>query len=108
MENVKKLGIVTSGGDCSGLNAVIESVVRTATQKGFIVYGFNMGYDGLLANDYVELTDKDVKGMARQGGSMIGNSNKTNLFSYRSLDNGTVSYKDVSDQAVENLKKDGI
>jgi len=109
MENNKRIGILTSGGDCSGLNAVIESVVRTASINGYEVYGFKYGYDGLYANDYVFLNDVNVSNISCIGGSIIGNSNKTNLFAYRSVDQeGNVHCLDVSDIAIENLKKDGI
>lgn len=105
----KRIAILTSGGDCSGLNAVIEGVVRTANLNGFEVIGYRMGYDGLLNNEYIELNTKSVFDLSRRGGSIIGNSNKTNLFNYRYIDeNGNVKYADVSDKAVENMKAEGV
>ena len=48
MSNIKKIGILTSGGDCSGLNAVISSVVKSAEKKGWEVYGIHNGTDRLF------------------------------------------------------------
>lgn len=106
---IKRIGILTSGGDCSGLNAVIESVVKTANENGIEVYGFKMGYDGLYANDYVVLDSKNTDLIGKQGGSIIGNSNKTNLFNYITVEkDGSIKKTDVHEKALENLKKDGV
>ena len=48
MKEIKRIGVFTSGGDCSGLNAIISSVVRTANGKGIEVYGIYDGTDGLF------------------------------------------------------------
>ena len=105
----KRIAVLTSGGDCSGLNAVIEGVVRTAEHNGYEVIGYKMGYDGLYKNEYVVFSSESVFDLSKRGGSVIGNSNKTNLFHFRSVDkDGNVSYSDVSDVAVENMKKDGV
>ena len=106
---MKRIGILTSGGDCSGLNAVIESVVRTAELNGMEVLGYKMGYDGLLNNDFVILHKDDVFDLSKKGGSVLGNSNKTNLFHLRKVDkNGNVSYEDVSDIAIKNMKDEKV
>ena len=109
MEEIKKIAILTSGGDCCGLNAVIESVTKTAIQKGYEVIGFESGYDGLYENKFVELTVNTVKHLGSRGGSILRNSNKTNLFNHRvKLEDGTVVYRDDSAVAIENLKKDNV
>lgn len=106
---IKRIGILTSGGDCPGLNAVIESVVKTANNHGVEVYGFKMGYDGLYKNDYMVLDSKNTDQIARIGGSILGNSNKTNLFNLISVDEkGNVVKKDVHEVALNNLKEDQI
>ena len=105
----KRIAVLTSGGDCSGLNAVIEGVVRTAENNGYEVIGFKMGYDGLYKNEYVVFDSNSVFNLSKRGGSIIGNSNKTNLFHLRSTDkDGNVTYSDVSDVAVKNLKDDNV
>ena len=108
-ETIKRIGILTSGGDCSGLNAVIESVVKSASSKNIQVLGFKMGYDGLLYNDYVLLDNASVRNIGHEGGSILGNSNKTNLFHRRIFqEDGTITYRDDSLIAVKNLQNDSV
>ena len=106
---MKKIAVLTSGGDCSGLNAVIEAIVRGGIKEGYEIIGFERGYDGLLSNDYIKLDERSVMDLSRKGGSIIRNSNKTNLFNFRvKKDDGTYEYKDVSDIAVKNLREDDV
>ena len=107
MSEIKRIGVLTGGGDCSGLNAVVRAVTLTAINKyGCEVIGFKKGYAGLYANDYMELTVENTEKILAQGGTILRNSNKDNLFNYAYRDeNGNIMHKDVSDVAVENLKK---
>ena len=107
MSEIKRIGVLTGGGDCSGLNAVVRAVTLTAINKyGCEVIGFKKGYAGLYANDYMELTVENTEKILNQGGTILRNSNKDNLFNYAYRDeNGNILHKDVSDVAVENLKK---
>ena len=107
MSEIKRIGVLTGGGDCSGLNAVVRAVTLTAINKyGCEVIGFKKGYAGLYANDYMELTVENTEKILNQGGTILRNSNKDNLFNYAYRDeNGNIKHKDVSDIAVENLKK---
>ena len=107
---IKKIGILTGGGDCSGLNAVIYAVTKTAILKyGLEVVGFMRGYSGLYAKDYIPLTLASVSGIMHTGGTILKSSNKDNLFNYRVVDaKGTESFQDVSDQALKNLKELGV
>ena len=108
-QEIKKIGIMTAGGDCPGLNPVIRSVVRTAIMKyGLEVVGFNHGYKGLYHNDVVPLTLDSISGILPIGGTMLYSSNKDNLFDYTVEENGKMVKKDVSDVGVENMKKNGI
>lgn len=109
-KEIKKIALLTGGGDCSGLNAVIRAVVKTAILKyGYEVVGFIGGYYGLYKNEYMPMNLTTVSGIFHQGGTILKNSNKDNLFNFRMVDeNGNVSYKDVSDVAVENLKKHNV
>ncbi|MCK7485772.1 MAG: 6-phosphofructokinase [Bacillus subtilis] len=99
--------MLTGGGDCSGLNAVIRSVVRTAILKyGYDVIGFIGGYYGLYNDQYIEMNLKTVSGIFHQGGTILKNSNKDNLFAYKVKDEtGKFVKKDVSDVAIANLRK---
>ena len=110
MSDIKKIGVLTGGGDCSGLNAVLRAVVLTAINKyGCEVVGFRKGYAGLYANDSMELTVDNCKDILDWGGTILKNSNKDNLFNYAYRDeNGKIQHKDVSDVAVQNLKDNNI
>ncbi|WP_160677853.1 6-phosphofructokinase [Clostridium sp. C8-1-8] len=108
-DKVKKIALLTGGGDCPGLNAVIRAATRTAIlQYGYEVYGYKFGYRGLYNNDIVPLTLDSVSGILHRGGTILYSSNKDNLFDYQVEEDGKIVKKDVSDVAVENLKKEGI
>ena len=73
----KRIGILTSGGDCPGLNAVIRGAVKTSWQLGYDCVGFLKGYEGL--HDpvrYITLTPKNTSGILNQGGTILGSTNK--------------------------------
>jgi ATP-dependent phosphofructokinase / diphosphate-dependent phosphofructokinase len=109
MEKIKKVAILTGGGDCPGLNAVIRAVTRTAILKyGYEVIGYKYGYKGLYNNDIIPLTIQTVSGILHRGGTILYSSNKDNLFDYAVEENGKMVKKDVSDTAVENLKREGV
>lgn len=110
MQPINKIAILTGGGDCPGLNAVIRAVTRTAILKyGYEVIGYKFGYRGLYNNDFVKLDLDSVSGILHRGGTILHSSNKDNLFDYQVEDeNGKIVKKDVSDVGVENLKKEGV
>lgn len=110
MEKIKKIGIITGGGDCSGLNAVINGITKAAVKKyGVEVVGFTRGYSGLYKNAYRPLGLKAVSGIMHEGGTILKSSNKDNLFNFPiHHEDGTVEYKDVSDEAMKNLKYLGV
>ncbi len=71
MAEVERIGVLTSGGDAPGMNAAIRSVVRGAINKGYEVIGFIRGYNGLINDDYVELTRKSVADVIHRGGTVL-------------------------------------
>ena len=107
---VKKVAILTNGGDAPGLNAVIRAIVKTARTYGGECYGFIEGYKGLLFNNYVKLDlQGNASGLLTKGGTIIGTSNATNVFNYKVVnEDGSVEYKDLSDVCVENIKNAGF
>lgn len=108
-QNIKKIALLTGGGDCPGLNAVIRAITRTAILNyGIEVIGYRFGYRGLYNNDKIPLTLESVSGILHKGGTILYSSNKDNLFDYQVEENGKIVRKDVSDVAVENLKKEGV
>ncbi len=118
MDKIKKIAILTGGGDCPGLNPVIRGVVKTAIEKyGLEVVGIKKGYYGLYHKYFSPLTASMVDEILAEGGTILQSSNKDNLFIYPKRgedgeimrdENGKIIYHDVSDVAVENLKEAGI
>lgn len=106
---VKKVAILTNGGDAPGLNAVIRAIVKTAENNGIECYGYIEGYEGLLRNNFIKLESKSTaSGLLHRGGTIIGSSNSTNVFNYKVEENGKITYKDYSDICVENIRKEGF
>ncbi|MDI1353583.1 MAG: 6-phosphofructokinase [bacterium] len=68
---IQKIGILTSGGDSPGMNACIRAVVRTGLYHNIQVLGFRKGYEGLIDNDFVELSRESVSGIIHKGGTML-------------------------------------
>ena len=66
-----RIGVLTSGGDAPGMNAVIRAVVRTATHYGIRVYGIKTGYDGLFKGDVDEMNPSDVADIIYRGGTIL-------------------------------------
>ena len=106
---MKKVAILANGGDVSGFNAVIRGIVKTAELHGIECYGIIEGYKGLLENNYIRLDSySNASGIIYKGGSIIGSSTNANVFNYKVEENGETVYKDLSDECVANVKKDGF
>ena len=71
MAKFRKIAVLTSGGDAPGMNAAVRAVVNSAIRRGVEVVGSKRGYSGLLENDLVPLTGKDVANIACQGGTFL-------------------------------------
>ncbi len=69
--NVRRIGVLTSGGDAPGMNALIRAVVRTATARDISVLGIRRGYSGLINGDILEMSARSVDGIIRKGGTML-------------------------------------
>ncbi len=98
----KRIGILTGGGDCPGLNAVVRAAAKAALHMDFEIIGFRDGYTGLVEDRSIALDDTAVSGILARGGTILGTSNTANPFSY-SL-NGQCQ-KDLSEQALSVFKK---
>ena len=110
MKEIRKIGIITGGGDCSGLNAVINGITKAAiTKYGVEIVGFTKGFSGLMNHGFRDLDLKAVSGILHEGGTILKSSNKDNLFNYQVRNNeGKLVYKDVSDEALKNLEYLGV
>lgn len=106
---VKRIGVLTGGGDCPGLNAVLRAVVKTAMMKyKYEVIGFKDGYRGLVMNDYIKFRSGDVSGILDKGGTILGSSNRDNPFKFKVQVDGKEEYRDMSDVVINNIALHGI
>jgi ATP-dependent phosphofructokinase / diphosphate-dependent phosphofructokinase len=105
----KRIGILTGGGDCPGLNAVIRGVVKAAAGRGWEVIGIEDGFDGFLHPEKCRtLCLDDVRGILPRGGTILGTTNRGNPFSFPIMREGKVEVVDVSDEVVSRIEKCGI
>lgn len=109
---LKKVGILANGGDVSGFNAVIRAIVKTAENHNIECYGIVDGYNGLLKKDFEKLStaaNGEAVGILPKGGSIIGSSTNANIFNYKIVnEDGSIEYKDLSEQAIQNIKEFGF
>ncbi len=107
---IKRVAIVTNGGDAPGLNAVINAIVKTAEKNDVEVYGYLDGYRGILEDRYIRLRSRTTaKNIISRGGTIIGTSNNVNLFKLKKLaDDGTITYEDMSDYCAKKIKDNGF
>lgn len=104
---LRRIGVLTGGGDAPGLNAVIRAVVKSACNAGIEVLGLEDSFDGLIFPERSRpLTPRDVTGILRLGGTILGTTNRGNPFAYPvDTEHGQVDY---SDRCVENFHKLGL
>lgn len=105
MSDKKRIGILTSGGDCPGLNPVIRAVVkRGVSQLGWEVIGIRDSYNGLLSSPYrIQELDRDaVRGILTRGGTILGTTNHGSPFAFPMRQaSGEIVYVDRSKEVVE-------
>ncbi len=106
----RKVGLLTGGGDCPGLNAVIRAVAKSLIYEHDIgVVGIEDGFQGLIEGAARELRSNDVSGILQVGGTILGTSNAADPFRYPvKARSGEVTLRDVSAQALKNAKRLGI
>lgn len=107
---IRKVAILVNGGDCSGLNAVIRAITKTAEAHGIECYGYIDGFKGLVENNYVRLDYSTLAaGILYKGGSIIGSSTNTIVFHYPITNpDGSIDFVDMSDRCVENFRNNGF
>ena len=107
--NIRKVGLITGGGDCPGLNSAIRAVVQTcALEYGISVVGIPNGFKGLMENKFVPLDLINTTGIFAKGGTILGSSNVDTPFSVPVIREGKKSYEDRSEEAISNLKNERI
>jgi phosphofructokinase-like protein len=101
---VRRIGILTGGGDCPGLNAVIRGVTKPAHDNGMIVYGILDGFEGLVEGRAKELVDSEVSGILARGGTILGSSNKGDPFHWPIEEGEKIEIVDKSEEAIKNYQ----
>ncbi|MEQ8237071.1 MAG: 6-phosphofructokinase [Syntrophomonadaceae bacterium] len=109
MGKFNRIGILTGGGDCPGLNSVIRAITKSAINKyDMEVVGFLDGFHGLVEGNYIHLDLKTISGIGYRGGTILGSSNRDDPFNYPSTKDGQEVMIDVSDRAISNLHDLGL
>ena len=104
-----KIGVLTGGGDCPGLNAVVRGVTKAALRKGWEVIGFRDGFRGVVEDDWTRLDDAAVSGILIRGGTMLGTSNTADPFAYTLEPLGSPAEpRDLAELALRNLGGQGV
>src|ERR1700704_2197693 len=107
MPPIARIGVLTGGGDAPGLNAVIRAVVKCASNSGIEVVGLEDSFDGLIEpNRSRVLTPRDVTGILRLGGTILGTTHRGNPFAYPVETSEGVH--DYSDRVVEMFHRMGL
>ena len=107
---IRRIGVLTGGGDCPGLNAVIRAVVKTAINVyEWEVIGIEDGFEGLIQPGKVRpLTKADVRGILHRGGTILGTTNRADPFHYEVEVDGEARIFDVSDDVVRHAQVLGL
>ena len=110
MSSIRKIGVLTGGGDAPGLNAVIRAVVKTAHNSGVEVLGLEDSFDGLIYPEKSRrLTPRDVTGILRAGGTILGTVNRGNPFAEPiTTPQGTFDYADRAMEMFHTMGLDGL
>jgi ATP-dependent phosphofructokinase / diphosphate-dependent phosphofructokinase len=104
---VRRIGVLTGGGDAPGLNAVVRAVVKSAHNAyGWEVIGVEDGFDGLIFPEKSHLlTPADVRGILPRGGTILGTTNRGNPFGYENAPGSKEHPADLSSHVLENIEK---
>jgi len=97
---MKRIAVLTSGGDAPGMNAAIRAVVRTGVDQGWEVFGVRNGYAGLIAGSFVQLHPRDVGGIIQRGGTVLGS---TRCADFKAEDGRLKALRALNERDVEAL-----
>ncbi|KLT64644.1 6-phosphofructokinase [Pedobacter sp. BMA] len=100
MNKIKKIGVLTSGGDSPGMNAAIRAVVRASIYYDIEVVGFVRGYEGLINNDFVPMDRKSVANIIQRGGTILKTARSD---AFRTIEGRNQAYQNLKAQAVDAL-----
>jgi len=95
---MKRIAVVTSGGDAPGMNAAVRSIVRVGTDIGAEIFGVRNGFEGLIDGDLVPLSNRDVSEILHLGGTFLGTARSIEFRDSR----------DARERSIENLRREGV
>ncbi|OEK07674.1 6-phosphofructokinase [Flavivirga aquatica] len=99
-KTIKKLAVLTSGGDSPGMNAAIRSVVRTCAYHGIECFGVYKGYEGLIEGDFKRMDARSVKGIINKGGTILKSARSKE---FRTVEGRQKAYKQLIDANIDSL-----
>ena len=106
MRKKKRIAILTGGGDCPGINAVIRAVAKRAIyEKGMEVIGIEDGYHGIINHRYRKLRYDDVSGILTLGGTILGTSKTANPYRYAIKKGKRIEFQNLSKRTIQNIKQ---
>ena len=100
MQKIKKIGLLTSGGDSPGMNACIRAVVRTAIYHNIEVIGIRHGYDGLIDGDFMQMNAKSVSNIIQRGGTILKTARSPRFMTKEGMDR---AYRQLTIENIEAL-----
>ena len=97
---MKRIAVLTSGGDAPGMNAAIRAVVRTGTSRGWEMFGIKLGYEGLINGRFIPLGTRDVGGILNRGGTMLGSARSSE---FKTEDGQRKAIRSLNENAIDTL-----
>jgi 6-phosphofructokinase 1 len=97
---MKRIAVLTSGGDAPGMNAAIRAVVRTGLEKGYEVFGVEHGYAGLIAGRFIPMGARDVGGIMQRGGTVLGSAR---CLEFKQRDGRSKAVHELGSKGIEGL-----
>ena len=105
--SIKRIAVLTSGGDAPGMNAAIRAVVRTALKQGFEIYGVRRGYQGLLEDDIVEMNAASVSDIIQRGGTVLKTARSSRFATREGVETGARVLREHNIDALVVIGGDG-
>lgn len=99
-KKIKKIGVMTSGGDAPGMNAAIRAVVRACTYYNVKCIGYYRGYEGMIENDYTELTSRNVKNIINKGGTILKSARSDE---FRTVEGRKTAYENLKSEHIDAI-----
>ncbi len=97
---MKRIAVLTSGGDAPGMNAAIRAVVRTGIGRGWEMFGVRLGYEGLINGRFIPLGARDVGGIIQRGGTFLGSARSAE---FKTIDGQKKAIRSLNEQGIDGL-----